>query len=205
LDKFAFMNMTGLPLKSANIWYPLVIHVMRLNGIIEKQERALFLAVIMAESALFTRTVDNIEYSIAELKNEFYSQLTTYQAEMLGGLENGPARGKSLANLIWAKEYGNTSLQDGWRFRPRGLIPVVGRENYRKLSWAMHCDLISTPELLEQPEYAIMSAGYLWRTMLAGRVTSLSSLCQMFNHRMSTKLVAYQKCYALAAQVMALK
>lgn len=50
---------------------------------------------------------------------------------------------------------------DGWRYRGRGL----GRDNYAACSEALFGDsrLLDTPELLEHPVYAAMSAGWFWQ------------------------------------------
>lgn len=64
------------------------------------------------------------------------------------------------------KDLGNTQPGDGARFAGRGLIQVTGRANYLKASQALFGDnrLLSTPELLEQPEWAAKSAVWYWST-----------------------------------------
>lgn len=62
------------------------------------------------------------------------------------------------------EDLGNTQQGDGAKFCGRGLIQVTGRDNYRKCSLALFGDerLLSTPELLEQPEWAVRSAVWYW-------------------------------------------
>ncbi len=64
------------------------------------------------------------------------------------------------------KDLGNTQKGDGVKFRGRGLIQVTGRANYLACSLALFNDsrLIATPELLEQPQYAVESACWFWKT-----------------------------------------
>lgn len=66
-----------------------------------------------------------------------------------------------------AQRLGNTPVADGdgQKYRGRGCIQVTGRANYEACSEALFGDsrLLNTPELLEQPVYAAMSAGWFWQ------------------------------------------
>jgi len=67
-----------------------------------------------------------------------------------------------------AQRLGNTPEADGdgQKYRGRGLIQVTGHDNYQACSEALFGDsrLLVTPELLEQPVYASMSAGWFWQS-----------------------------------------
>lgn len=62
------------------------------------------------------------------------------------------------------KDLGNTVEGDGVKFKGRGLIQITGKSNYKNASLALFNDLrlLSNPELLEVPEYAVKSACWFW-------------------------------------------
>lgn len=61
---------------------------------------------------------------------------------------------------------GNTEPGDGTRYRGRGLIQVTGRFNYAACAAALAPmgapDFEATPEELERPRWAMLSAGWYW-------------------------------------------
>jgi len=71
------------------------------------------------------------------------------------------------------KDLGNTQAGDGVKFKGRGLIQTTGRTNYRDVSLFLFNDerLLTNPELLEQPQYALDSACFYWKRK------DLNSIC----------------------------
>jgi putative chitinase len=63
-------------------------------------------------------------------------------------------------------DLGNTRPGDGVKFRGRGIFQTTGRANYTQLGLKKgNRDIfVNSPELLEQPEYAVWSACEYWLT-----------------------------------------
>jgi putative chitinase len=60
------------------------------------------------------------------------------------------------------QDLGNTQAGDGLRFKGRGLIQLTGRANYKKMSEKVDKDLISNPQLVEQPDLAVEVSTIFW-------------------------------------------
>ncbi|WP_044871972.1 glycoside hydrolase family 19 protein [Pseudomonas sp. LFM046] len=67
-----------------------------------------------------------------------------------------------------AERLGNTPEADGdgQFYRGRGLIQITGRANYLACSLALFSDtrLLAQPQLLEEPDWAVHSAGWFWNS-----------------------------------------
>jgi len=108
------------------------------------------------------------EYEINSLlrARHFLSQLAhetagfVYVREIASGADYDTGRKAAML--------GNTPEADGdgQKYKGRGLIQVTGRANYEACSLALFGDkrLLDTPELLEQPEWAVKSACWFWQT-----------------------------------------
>ena len=76
------------------------------------------------------------------------------------------ASGKAYDTGRLAARLGNTPEADGdgQKYKGRGLIQITGCSNYERCSLALFGDkrLLDTPELLEQPRYAVRSACWFW-------------------------------------------
>ena len=60
------------------------------------------------------------------------------------------------------KDLGNTEEGDGYRFRGRGFIQLTGRYNYKKFSEDFDKDFVENPDLVAEPPYCVLVAGWYW-------------------------------------------
>lgn len=61
------------------------------------------------------------------------------------------------------KDLGNINPGDGQKYKGRGLVQITGRNNYRTISRAFKIDFLQQPELLSNPEWAVISACWWWK------------------------------------------
>lgn len=153
----------------AGLFVPGLNAAMGKFGIITRLRIAAFLAQTGHESGHLRNLKENLNYraerireiGLASPADSRWRSLVPRAAELAGQPEK-------LANAVYGGRMGNKpeASGDGWRFHGRGLIQLTGRLNYNTCSEALFCDgrLLNTPELLEYPVYASMSAAWFWQT-----------------------------------------
>lgn len=125
-------------------------------------ERAHFLAQACYETAGFTRFEENLHYtSPARLDALFSAVHGEVDAAML--IRQGP---EAIANRVYAGRNGNgeEGSGDGWRFRGRGLFQLTGRANYRAAGAALGQPYEDFPEMVAQPQGAVLTALWFWQS-----------------------------------------
>jgi putative chitinase len=61
------------------------------------------------------------------------------------------------------KDLGNTQIGDGIKYKGRSPLQITGKENYRLCGLALGLDIVSKPELLEDPIYAFKASAWWWK------------------------------------------
>lgn len=148
----------------AGVFVPALNRAMARYRIDSPVRRAAFIAQVGHESGQLRRLAENLNYSAAGLAATWPGRFRDSAGQPNALAQRLARRPEAIANHVYAERLGNgpTALGDGWRYRGRGLIQLTGRNNYRACGEAIGADLIANPELLEQPEWAAMSAAWFW-------------------------------------------
>ncbi|WP_129373604.1 glycoside hydrolase family 19 protein [Pseudomonas aeruginosa] len=148
----------------AGFFVPALNVAMERFGITSAERVAAFLAQVGHESAHLTRLVENLNYSARGLAATWPSRYCGAGGKPNALALNLARHAEAIANNTYANRNGNgdESSGDGWRFRGRGLLQITGRRNYRTVGDSLGLPLEIEPELLEQPEFAALSAAWWW-------------------------------------------
>jgi len=119
--------------------------------------QACFLGQCMHESGGFKFLRENLNYSAKALMATWPSRFP--DLDIATAHERQPEK---IANKVYGGRMGNTEDGDGAKYIGRGLIQTTGKENYTHCGEALGIDLVSAPQLLEEPRYAALSAGWYW-------------------------------------------
>jgi len=119
--------------------------------------KACFLGQCMHESGGFKFLRENLNYSAKALMATWPSRFP--DLDTATAYERQPEK---IAEKVYGGRMGNTEDGDGAKYIGRGLIQTTGKENYTHCGKALGIDLVSAPQLLEEPRYAALSAGWFW-------------------------------------------
>ena len=126
-----------------------------------------FFAQVRVEVGDEYALIENLNYRPARLLSYSYFRnrpgvQRANQIEIANRAYNGVTGVTGLGN-------GDIGSGDGWKFIGRGLKQLTGRYNYAAFTTAYPQiwpgetpDFVSSPELLEQPKYALRSAVFFW-------------------------------------------
>jgi putative chitinase len=147
-----------------------------LNATFEKFEintpkrQAAFIGQCAHESNNFNVLEEGLNYKAEALMKLFSrARISEEDCNKYGRTAEHSANQSEIANCIYGGEWGkknlgNTELGDGNKFHGRGLIQLTGRANYEKCGNSIGADLLSNPNVLCEPLYAVLSAGWFWST-----------------------------------------
>jgi putative chitinase len=118
-----------------------------------------FLAQCSHESAGFTRTVENLNYSVDGLKNTFNKYFPDNLAVSYAKDQ------EKIASRVYASRMGNgdEASKEGYKYRGRGFIQLTGKDNYSQLDESVDEDIVNNPDLVSS-QYALLSAAWFWNS-----------------------------------------
>jgi putative chitinase len=137
-----------------------------------------FLGQCAHESGNFKTLQENLNYSAEGLMKTWPSRFPT--KEVADQYARQPAK---IAGKVYNGRMGNTSEEEAAKYFGRGLIQLTGKENYERCGLAIGVDLLSDPNLLLDPRYAALSAGWFWNKH------GLNELADQQEHGMITKRI----------------
>jgi putative chitinase len=121
------------------------------------KRQACFIGQCMHESGGFKQLKENLNYSAKALMNTWPSRFP--DADIAEKFARQP---EMIANKVYSGRMGNTEDGDGAKYIGRGLIQLTGKDNYRAFGDAIGEDLVANPQLVEEPRYAALSAGWFF-------------------------------------------
>ena len=138
-----------------------VLAELQAKGITDPDAQANILANLQAESG-FKAQSENLNYSAKTLMKLYGpgsgNKVRVRSLEEAQAIvDKGP---EAVGNLIYGGRMGNAG-DEGYKYRGRGLVQLTGKDNYTAMSKKLGVDLISNPDLANDPQIAAkISAQY---------------------------------------------
>ena len=150
-----------IPVRAITTAEQQLLHVLDAAGIANANERAMFLAQMSHETQDFRQLRENLRYSGPRLLQVFPGRFRDLDAAE-AAVRAGP---DAVAESLYGgrADLGNTHAGDGSRYIGRGHVHLTGRANYEAAGAALGLDLLSHPELAEDPKHAARIALWFWR------------------------------------------
>jgi len=113
--------------------------------------RASLLAQLHHESNGFRRLEENLNYSADRLMQVFPKYYKNPK-----DAEEDAGNPQKIAMRVYGKrsDLGNSSAEDGWKYRGRGYIQLTGKSNYEQFGKLIGMDLVNNPSLAAHPKIA---------------------------------------------------
>ena len=143
-------------------WYTPLIDMFARYNINTTQRQASFIGQCQHESNNFRTLEENLHYSADRLMRTWPSRFPTI--DVAEKYANNPEK---IANKVYAGRLGNGDEEsgEGALYFGRGLIQLTGKENYDRCGKAIGFDFVNKPQLLVEPYYASLSAGWFWNKL----------------------------------------
>jgi putative chitinase len=146
-----------LALGIENKWFEPLQETFEKYQINTPKRQACFIGQCMHESGGFKFLRENLNYSAKALMNTWPSRFPDADTA-----EKYARQPEMIANKVYSGRMGNTEDGDGAKYIGRGLIQLTGKDNYMAFGDAIGEDLVANPQLVEEPRYAALSAGWFF-------------------------------------------
>ena len=156
-------------------WHEALVTVLPNYDITTPLRIAAFIAQCSHESGQFTVLEENLNYR-AETLTRIWP--TRFPPDVAARYAAMPNKQEAIANRAYGNRMGNgdEASGDGYKYRGRGLIQLTGKDNYASFSLSEDNEALVKPELVSQPNLAVQSACWFWKTNNLNRFADVGDI-----------------------------
>lgn len=175
-------HLQAVKVKEPEKWLPFIRETCEKYQINTKNRIASFLAQTAHESGGYTMLEENLNYSDATMAAVWPPRFAVQEPdpnrpgktrakkdEKNKNIPNAFAKAlhrkpEAIANTVYSNRMGNGTIEsgEGWKHRGMGLKQLTGKDNHKRCGDALGADFVTSPELLLEPKWAALSAGWFW-------------------------------------------
>jgi len=170
-------HLQAVKVKEPEKWLPFIRETCEKYQINTDKRIASFLAQTAHESGGYTMLEENLNYSDATMAAVWPNRFAVIDPatkkakkdEKGKNIPNAFAKAlhrkpEAIANAVYSNRMGNGTIEsgEGWKHRGMGLKQLTGKDNHKRCGDALGADFVTSPELLLDPKWAALSAGWFW-------------------------------------------
>jgi putative chitinase len=175
-------HLQAVKVKEPEKWLPFIRETCEKYQINTDRRIASFLAQTAHESGGYTMLEENLNYSDTTMAAVWPARFAVQEPdpnkpgktrakkdEKGKNIPNAFAKAlhrkpEAIANAVYSNRMGNGTIEsgEGWKHRGMGLKQLTGKDNHKRCGDALGADFVSNPELLLEPKWAALSAGWFW-------------------------------------------
>jgi putative chitinase len=170
-------HLQAVKVKEPEKWLPFIRETCEKYQINTDRRIASFLAQTAHESGGYTMLEENLNYSDTTMAAVWPNRFAVIDPatkkakkdEKGKNIPNAFAKAlhrkpEAIANAVYSNRMGNGTIEsgEGWKHRGMGLKQLTGKDNHKRCGDALGADFVSNPELLLDPKWAALSAGWFW-------------------------------------------
>jgi len=169
--------LVAVKIKDPDKWLEVIKNTCEEFEINTPERIASFLAQTAHESAGYTMLEENLNYSDVTMAAVWPNRFAVIDPatkkpkkdEKGKNIPNAFAKAlhrkpELIANAVYSNRMGNGTIEsgEGWKHRGMGLKQLTGKDNHKRCGDALGADFVTSPELLLDPKWAALSAGWFW-------------------------------------------
>jgi len=170
-------HLQAVKVKEPEKWLPFIRETCEKYQINTDRRIASFLAQTAHESGGYTMLEENLNYSDTTMAAVWPNRFAVIDPatkkakkdEKGKNIPNAFAKAlhrkpEAIANAVYSNRMGNGTIEsgEGWKHRGMGLKQLTGKDNHKRCGDALGADFVTSPELLLDPKWAALSAGWFW-------------------------------------------
>jgi putative chitinase len=111
-----------------------------------------FISQMLHESGALTIQFENLNYSAERLTKVWRKRFKPIGLLDPAGFAHNPER---LANEVYGRRMGNVALDEGFKYRGRGLLQLTGRDSYAAATTILSRSFHDVPDFTNDPDAVI--------------------------------------------------
>ena len=134
-----------------------LLDAMNKGGVADPEIRAAMMAVVKGETQFLNKSEDSYAGSSADRIREVFKRTHRFDGMSDADIDELKKNPEAFFNHVYGSRIGNAA-NEGYKYRGRGFFQLTGKANYERYGNMIGVDLVSNPDLANDPQIAAQIA-----------------------------------------------